>query len=239
MFNPHPRIESIAITPQHRCHVIDDALIEPQRWLDAALERAAEFSDSAHNAFPGPELRLPDATSAQLDAFFTAHLRRRLGVRRTLRCYSRLSLVVRAREALQPRQCIPHVDRLEVEPGQRLAASVLYLFDDPGLGGTSFYRPRRPWPETVQLLQDAAQLPSDDFHTRYDLPRDYPDDSAWFEKLATVPARHNRLIFYDGGLFHAGEIRAPERLHPDPRRGRLTFNGFFVCRRSLAPPLLS
>jgi hypothetical protein len=42
------------------------------------------------------------------------------------------------------------------------------------------------------------------------------------------------LIFYSGTVFHSGHITAPERLCDDPRRGRLTLNGFFTCRRNLA-----
>ena len=43
----------------------------------------------------------------------------------------------------------------------------------------------------------------------------------------------NRLLFYDGGaVFHGSDIAAPERLSDDPSRGRLTWNGFFVCRRT-------
>lgn len=234
MFNPDPRIETLAITPQHACYVIDDALREPRRWVEFAAGHAAEFTDSPHNAYPGAELRMDDAVTAQLDAFFATHLRRRLGARRTLRCYSRLSLVTRDPATLQPRQSIPHADRLEVEPGQRLAASVLYLFEDPGLGGTSFYRPKRPLPEIAQLLRDSARLDADTFEARHGIAPGYPTSSDWFDKVLTVPARFNRLIFYDGSLFHAGEISAPQRLDPDPHRGRLTLNGFFICRRALS-----
>jgi hypothetical protein len=40
------------------------------------------------------------------------------------------------------------------------------------------------------------------------------------------------LIFYDGMLFHAGDIRTPDRLSDDPAVGRLTLNGFFTCRKA-------
>jgi hypothetical protein len=38
----------------------------------------------------------------------------------------------------------------------------------------------------------------------------------------------------DGALLHTGDILAPERLSNDPATGRLTFNGFFTCRRNAA-----
>ncbi|HEU0307204.1 MAG TPA: DUF6445 family protein, partial [Lysobacter sp.] len=40
------------------CHVIDDALLEPQRWVDYATAHVREFEDSPHDAYPGPELPL-------------------------------------------------------------------------------------------------------------------------------------------------------------------------------------
>jgi hypothetical protein len=38
------------------------------------------------------------------------------------------------------------------------------------------------------------------------------------------------MLFYNGDLFHCGDITAPARLSADPRTGRLTLNGFFTCR---------
>lgn len=234
MFNPNPRIQVLPIAGRHACYVIDDALREPQRWVDYAAAHFGEFQDSPHNAYPGPELRMPDNVSAPLDQFFATHLRGLLGARRTLRMYSRLSLATRAPEQLEPRQSLCHVDRLEVEPGQCLAASVLYLFGDTALGGTSFYVPKRPLPEIARLVHDSATLPADAFAAQYGLRGGYMTASNhWFEKVLTVPARWNRLIFYDGGVFHCGEIAAPDKLVADPRNGRLTLNGFFVCRRAL------
>jgi hypothetical protein len=47
-----------------------------------------------------------------------------------------------------------------------------------------------------------------------------------------VPAAFNRAVFYDGSLFHSSHITAPHKLNADPTRGRLTLNGFFLCRSS-------
>ncbi|GAB3737400.1 hypothetical protein GCM10028862_22780 [Luteimonas pelagia] len=235
MFNPRPRIEVVPVTPRHACVVVDDALADPDAWVERAAAHAAAFRGEPGNAYPGPELPLPEVVATQFDRFFSEHARVHLGARRVLRSHCRLSITTRPPGELAPRQWIPHVDRLEAGHGQSIAASVLYLFRDAALGGTSFYRPRRPLPEIAALVQDSAALDADAFSARHGIPRGYPDDSDWFAKVATVPARFNRLVFYDGTLFHAGEIRAPDRLDPDPRRGRLTLNGFFLCRRSLAP----
>lgn len=235
MFNPRPRIQVVPITPQHACYVIDDALQEPERWVDYAVAHAAEFGDSPHNAYPGPELRMPDALSAQLDAYFALHVRRRLGARRTVRMYSRLSIATRTPADLQPRQWLCHIDRLEMEAGQCIAASVLYLFRDAALGGTSFYLPKRPLAEIAQLVQDSAAMDAAAFSVKYGLQPGYMTASNdWFHKAVTVPARWNRLIFYPGTVFHCAHMSAPDRLVDDLRSGRLTLNGFFLCRRALS-----
>ncbi|MHB8912192.1 MAG: DUF6445 family protein [Lysobacter sp.] len=235
MFNPNPRIQAIPIAGRHACYVIDDALGEPERWIEYAAAHAAGFTDSPHNAYPGPELRLPDEVSARLDAFFATHVRRLLGARRTLRMYSRLSLATRAPAALDPRQWLCHVDRMDIEPGQCIAASVLYLFGDAALGGTSFYVPKRPMDEIARLVHDSGTMAPAAFSAAYGLRAGYMSGSnAYFEQVLTVPARWNRLIFYDGGVFHCGQIAAADKLSADPRSGRLTLNGFFICRRNLA-----
>lgn len=231
LFNPTPLIRSVPLADGGECLVIDDALREPERLVELAIRHRGDFQWSPANAFPGPELRMPDSFSADLEAFFAQHARRRLGSRRTLRGYSRLSMVTLRPEQLAPRQWICHRDRMELEPGRRVAACVLYLFADPMLGGTSFYRPLRPAAETARLVHDSGTLPADAFSARHGLRAGYPIGSnAWFEKVASVPAQFNRLIFYDGMQFHSGEILTPERLVDDPASGRLTLNGFFTCR---------
>jgi hypothetical protein len=113
-----------------------------------------------------------------------------------------------------------------------IAASVLYLFHDPALGGTSFYRPRRPGPVIDRLVADSLTLEASDFAARHGVQRGYmTDGNQHFERVATVPAAWNRLIFYDGEIFHSGDIAQPLLMSSDPARGRLTLNGFFTCRR--------
>ena len=235
MFNPDPVIETISIGGRPLCHVIDNALLEPERWVEFAAANRPAFRESSNNAFPGPELTLPEEVLGPLDAFFSRHLRQRFGVRRTLRRTARLSLALRQAAELHPQQWMCHVDRLDMERGQFAAASVQYLFQDETLGGTAFYRPLRPLDEIMKMKQDANTMPAAEFSARHGLQPGYMTASnQWFEKIASVPARWNRLIFYSGMVFHSGDITAPERLRDDPRTGRLTLNGFFTCTRNLA-----
>jgi hypothetical protein len=232
MFNPKPARQIVPLHDGHVCLVFDDVLLDPQAWVDTAIEHRARFVEGAWNAYPGPELALASEVTDRLCDFFAQHARSALGARRTLRAHSRFALVTRPPETLAPCQRFCHRDRLSSEPGTLIAASVLYLFDKPELGGTSFYRPRRPRPEIDALVQDSVRLANDDFNARYpDIAPGYMRDAnPWFEHTATVAPRYNRLIVYRGDLFHSGDIARPDLLSADPARGRLTVNGFFTCR---------
>lgn len=234
LFNAAPRIEIAPIAGRHVCYVIDDALRDPHALVDYAAAHWDAFEEAGHNAYPGPELRMPEAFSAQLDAFFTEHLRKAFAVRRTERMYSRLAVTATPPERLKPAQSLCHMDRLGIAQTQRAVASVLYLFDDERLGGTSFYAPKHPPEIILPLINDSLRLDAEAFRERHGVGVGYMTESnAWFEKLLTVPARWNRMIVYEGTLFHTGEIAHPELLVRDPRRGRLSLNGFFTCRRAL------
>ena len=233
MFNPSPLIRSIPILDGHQCLVVDDALIEPQRWVERACAMREHFVMEDHNAYPGVELRMPDGVSERLGEFFVQHIRAHLGARRVQRVHSRLSIVTLPPETLRPRQWICHRDRMGLGPEACIGASVLYLFEDPALGGTSFFRPRRSAAETDWLIHQSGELAPAEFSAQFGIAPGYLTQSnAWFEKVLTIPPRYNRMIFYDGMLFHCSDIPAPQRLSADPAQGRLTLNGFFTCTRS-------
>ena len=50
------------------------------------------------------------------------------------------------------------------------------------------------------------------------------------ELLTVVPAKYNRLVFYDGVAPHSGHIINPQLLDDDPTKGRLTLNFFSKVR---------
>jgi len=235
MFNPRPQIVFVPIDEHHRCHIVEDALLQPERLVEFAQAHRSEFARASHNAYPGIELRMPDGFSAQLDDFFRLHIRARLGARRTVRMHSRLAMVTTPPHALQPRQSICLRDRVDFAANQCVGASVLYLFQDERLGGTSFFAPRRPRAEIDRLMIDSGVLNASAFAQKYRLhPGSMTSGNAYFEELLTVAARWNRMIFYDGSLFHGGHIIHPERLSDDPAHGRLTLDGFFICSRNAA-----
>ena len=232
MFNTNPKIDAVSIAGRHVCYVVDDAVLEPDRWIEYAMAHRDAFAMATFNAYPGLEFHLPETRSMLLDDFFRLHIRGLFHARRTLQMYSRLSMVTLAPVQLKPIQWLCHRDRMGVPPRQCIAASVLYLFKDENLGGTSFFMPRRSPEETEELMRFAATSAPDAFVAASGVEPNYlVDSNAYFERVCTIPAKWNRMIFYDGSLFHSPDIRAAHRLSAEPDRGRLTLNGFYTCSR--------
>lgn len=235
MFNPHPRIEQVAIPGHRPCIVIDNFLEAPEPLVQGAIERRDQFKPADHNAFPGLEMRMPDAFSARINEFFIQHIKQLLGARRVVELYSRLSMVTLQPPELTAYQRLCHRDRFNTDPTQSFAACVLYLFDNPDLGGTSFYVPRDE-AAAQQIFSAGSEwrdLSSEECTRRLgNEPAYLTASNPYFELVATVPAAWNRVIFYDGAIFHSAHITEPQLLSADPALGRLTLNGFLTCRRS-------
>lgn len=226
MFNPRPTIGYLAIDGRHTCAVVDDFLLEPRKLVAHAVAQRKQFATDADNYYPGPELGLGREFAFALDEFFMQHARRSLGARRTVSVSGRLSMATLGVEQLRPLQRLCHRDAASLPAGEGVAASVAYLFDEPRLGGTSFYVPKQSLEETARMLRDARD-------GTLEVAASYLHKSnAWFEQVCTVPAAFNRAIFYDGSVFHAAQIDEPRMLSADPACGRLTMNGFFRYRKS-------
>jgi hypothetical protein len=231
-FNPRPAIERVALANGHACYVIDDALLDPERLLGWIAAQSTAFRPVDFNAYPGTYLILPQSLNELLQEFFNRHMRGLFDARRLVQMHCRLAMVTLPPQALRPYQWLCHSDNFALEPSHSIQASVLYLFEDAALGGTSFYEPVRSAGETMQLFADSAALDSEAFTRRYGIAPGYMHASnAYFTRIGSVAARWNRLIFYDGSLLHSGDITSPDKLSHDPLKGRLTWNGFFTCRR--------
>jgi hypothetical protein len=235
MFNPDAQVATMRFSDRHVCHVIDDALLDPHGLVRYAGERRGDFRPIDQKGYPGICLPAPAELTRALDLLFARHLRRRFDARRTLKMHCRLSLVTTPVAELLPYQWLCHRDGVVIGPRESIQASVLYLFRDESLGGTSFYVPVRSPTEIAVLFSDSKSLPAQEFVRRHPIEPGYMRGSNdYFNCIGTVPAKWNRLIFYDGSMLHSGHIGAPEKLNVDPLQGRLTLNGFFTCRRNLA-----
>ena len=231
-FNPNPQVVRVPLATGQSVFVVDDVLDHPERLLALAQAVKHEFVQVPGNAFPGYQLRMDDEFSAQLDAFFRLHIRGLLDSRRSLQMVSRLSRVTLPPSQLDARQRICHRDSAGVDPRHTISASVLYLFDDPALGGTVFFAPAGNAQDTEKLVHDASVLDKDVFAKKYGWPASYMAYSnMYFKVIGRVPAKRNRIIFYDGNIFHSSDISRPEKLNAPDGVGRLTVNGFFTCTR--------
>jgi hypothetical protein len=229
-FNPAPAISTVPLPGGHQVVVVDDVLLDPDGLVDWA--RAQVFQPPAGFPYPGLVVPAPIGLSARFADFFAQHARTRLQARRTLSHDVRLSMVTTPPAWLDPRQWLCHRDRVSTDPAVLYVASVLYLFRNPALGGTSFYVPRQSEAATDRIQYDSQTLSADMFSTRYGLTASYIDGSnAYFDCVARVPAAWNRMILYDAGFFHSGDIGRPDLLSTDPGSARLSLNCFFSCRR--------
>jgi hypothetical protein len=232
MFNPDALIRQAGIGDGRYCIVVDNLLLEPHKMVAEAVARRTAFATAPVNCYPGMEQPLPPDFDAQLDAFFMRHLRPAFKAQQTLGMATRMSMVTLRPEELMPQQRICHRDARDCPPGEGAAASVLYVFEDARLGGTSFYRPLRHPEEIDFLLHQARMMDNTAFSKVIGAkPAYYNGDGRYFERICTVRAAWNRAIFYDATTFHSGQIDAPELLDADPARGRLTINAFIRYRK--------
>lgn len=235
LFRPDPQVQRVDFPGGVYCLVVDDALRDPEALRQLAIARRGDFVHAPFNAYPGVELPMPGEVSRQLDDFFRLHIRGLMGCRRTLRMHSRLAMATTPPGDLLPRQWLCHRDDAWVDRGHAIVASVLYLFEDASMGGTNFYAPRLPAREVDLLVHDSSTMDAAQFSAKHGWQAGYMSGSnAFFERIGSIPARWNRVIFYDGRLFHSGEIGHQRALNGAPARGRLTLNGFFTCSRKTA-----
>ncbi len=225
----------MALANGQSCYVIDDFCEKPHLWLELALENLDGFrgaSTEKNVGYPGIELGMPDFINQRLTEFFMQHIRSKMASRRIIYSVSRLSVVTLLPNQLQPAQSICHRD-LARETGGIMTASVLYLFDQPSLGGTSFYTPKKSLEQTQALVDDSLSMTPQAFESRYGITQTYMIGSNdYFEQIGRIDAKYNRIIFYDGDVYHSADIFSPQHLSPDPKVGRLTLNGFFYCTKN-------
>jgi hypothetical protein len=241
-FNPRATTRVEQFDNRHFCLVIDDVLLDPDRLVQFAADQRADFNSVDFSYYPGIYRMAPADLTERLADHFRLQARRRFDARRCLEAICRYSIVTMPPQALRPIQWLCHRDDVGLDAGLSMQASVLYLFRDPELGGTGFYVPKRSSADTGGLFADARLDSPSVFATKYGLLPGYMHESnAWFRRIGGIAAKWNRLIIYDGGMLHASDIAAPDRLSADPRSGRLTLNGFFTCRRNLGrgeqPPM--
>ena len=225
--NPEARLQPMALDDGSKVYIVDDFALNPEALVAMAQSAGAQFQAIPGHPYPGPQLNLPASVTASLQAFFDQHCREPLMAGAPLGSFARLSRVTQESETLDARQRICHRDDSGLRPGEAMSASVHYLFQDEQLGGTVFFRSRMTDEDTQAFLRDANTLAPGAFGEKYGIAPGYMTASnRYFELIGRVPAKWNRIVFYDSGLFHSGDIQAPPAAY-QAGLGRLTVNAFF------------
>lgn len=229
--SPELEIQVGLIAAGRPCAVVDDFLLNPEAAVEYACAHADAFLEQ-ERAYPGCVLPVPDEPMRPVYDFLRKEMSRLFPFcRGGIHFHTQFSLAT-----LQPAdfswiQRLCHTDP-QLAPGRANYAALLYLFEDPGLGGTGFYRWRDPeyWQQMTALQRDDPEAGLEELQERFAMFREPPrymtasNEAA--ELLDQVPARYNRLVFYSGDLPHSAYIEHPGRLSADPARGRLTLNCF-------------
>ena len=203
--------------------VIDDFAATPDALVDIAAAKV--FADVA-SYYPGVRAKVP-LTYQQfvidtLRPVVAQHFGLNASGLRFTACY--FSIVTTPPAELTYLQRIPHVDSLLSTE----LAFVHYLFR-ANHGGTAFFRHRATGFESV----DAARRR--DYWRHVEAEQNSPDsppaayidgDTALYEQTARQDGVFNRLLLYRRNSLHSGALPAHFVPDPDPRRGRLSLNGF-------------
>jgi len=208
--------------------IIDSFTLDPAPLIVRASE--AVFID-AGSVYPGVRAPAPKdyvdallaATSRLIEEAFGAPPAADLDL-------CAFSMVTTLPAELRPIQRIPHFDG----PDEDRIAFLHYLCT-PHQGGTSFYRHRPTDLERVtrSRVEGYRATVLADLKTESSARAYVADDSRFFERIHTVEAAFNRLVIYKGNALHSGDISGRTILSEDPRKGRLTINGFgFLASRS-------
>lgn len=230
--NPNPVIQTIPLANGQQVYVIDDFVQNPQALVQLAQSVSDQFHSPAGHPYPGPQLLLPPALAAELEAYFDKHFRMRLQAGPSRGSYGRFSRVTQEASTLGARQRICHQDDSGVEPGEMISALVHYLFQDEKLGGTVMFRSLMSEEDTAQFYRDAGTMDGDTFGAKYDIAPGYMTQSnRYFEVIGRVPAKWNRAVFYDGSIFHSGDIQWSPDAGYHNGMGRLTVNAFFKSHK--------
>jgi hypothetical protein len=231
--NINPRLEIQLVRPAEdvTVAVIDDFLLNPADAVAFAAARSEAF-EPQQRAYPGRILPVPNEPLTAANRFIQRELSRLFPFcRGDIRFHAQFSLTTLRPEKFSWVQRLPHSDP-RLAPGRANYAALLYLFEDPELGGTGFYRWKDPayWERMTALQRENPEAGLDELRERFEMfrqPACYVTESNEAVELVDhAPARFNRLIFYSGEIPHSAHITHPQRLTDDPRTGRLTLNWF-------------
>ena len=227
-FTTHPdyAVQKLNIGREGAPLLVIDNLVDK---ADALVELAAgkHYGDVA-TYYPGIRAKAPltyqqfilDTLRGLAGEFFGLEP----GTLRFTACH--FSIVTTPGDKLEYLQRIPHSDSML---GTELAM-VHYLFKR-NFGGTAFYRHRRTGFEYVDVGRRATYLACVDQESKgpdKPAPGYITGSTALYEQICSQKGVFNRLLMYRRTSLHSGNIAPDFVPDPDPRRGRLSINGFLA-----------
>jgi hypothetical protein len=238
-----PRVETRQIAGR-RVFVVDDVYRHPDQVRHFALGLDLDLKAGM---YPGRLASVPGDTAPLLGLVngLMADSGRSLAIHPHYRGRLTFAVLSQPGGVLHPLQRQPHFD------GFCDFAAVLYLSrPEDCQGGTSFWRHRRSGleyapqkddPRSAALLEPFAAR--DEWHLISKMMKDglaevgpgyITKSNGCWERIDVVEMRCNRLVMYDGRLFHSVHVPRPD-WQPDPDRPRLTQNLYLDWAAPLNP----
>jgi hypothetical protein len=229
--NPNLEIQVSQVTDNQTCVVIDDFLQNPQDLVEYATTHAKEFI-LLERAYPGLVLPVDNGRLGNMNRFIQREMSRLFPFcRGGIDFHTQFSLATLQPEDFSWVQRLCHSDP-RLEPGRVNYAGLLYLFDNPDMGGTGFYRWKDPefWQDMTARQRADPDAGLDVLREKFQMFRDPPcymtGSNEAADLLDRVPAKFNRMVFYSGDMPHSAYISDPGLLSCNPVEGRLTLNCF-------------
>lgn len=233
--NPNATIELRSIDETNNCVVVDDFLQDPVALIEFAAAHASDF-ERQDIGYPGVLYDVPRDPMADIHYFLRSRMSRQFSfLKGDIRTSTYLSMATLKPDELAPLQRLCHSDPKE-RTDRRNYAALVYLFEDPELGGTGFYR----WKEKKKIEQATAmeisepgsslEFLQEHFEMYRQAPKYMSGTNEAAELLLEVPARFNRFVFYSGDIPHSAHIPDAGLLSTDFSKGRLTLNCFASVR---------
>lgn len=176
--------------------------------------------------FPGMRDDMPAPYYQFLDSLLTELYSKIKSTHHSIaRCW--LSKITLKPSELSLFQTMPHYDSLLSED----MAAVHYLNDNL-LGGTNFYRYRKT--DKIEFSTSDEQLIRQmvaDHQDSQETNNYINHSTSVFEKIATVPAKKNRMILYSGNILHSAAITNDVNFEKHDDNNRTSVNCFFKLLR--------
>ena len=212
--------------------IIDDLYPNPYDLIEMAAKMAPFPDHSKISYYPGLRRNFTNQDFAAMNYInsLLSHLAKPIseafGYKQVRATSGSFSLVTYRPEDLSAIQKNPHFDFNE--PNK---FAVLHYLSPNDYSGTSFYRHKSTGFEFISQARVGQFIETIDREVK-DAPQEgyITSSNELFEQIGTFDGKFNRILIYQGGLLHSGNISNSANFSPDPKIGRLTANLFAEAR---------